>query len=124
MVQPAVAEDELVHRDAVLGARREADLLGRQRLQNSEVNKNHHRLLERADQVLTLRQIDPRLAAHAGVRYRKEGCGRLGKMHAAHERRCCEPGDVARDAAAQRQHCPTAVEVACQKLIVERPNCV
>ena len=48
--------------------------------------------------------------------------GILREAGAAHKGRCCESGDVARDAAAQSQHRAAAIEAVVEELVVERAH--
>ena len=69
--------------------------------QHGGVYQDHLGLLERADQVLALGQIDAGLGPHAGVRHRQERRGHLGKADAPHKGCRRKARYIARHAAAQ-----------------------
>ncbi len=89
-------------------------------IQHGGIDDHGQRLFESTDQVLALRQIDARLAAHAGIHHREHGRGDLCERNAAHESRRREACDVARDPAAQGEHHPAAVQPSRQELIIQR----
>ena len=75
----------------------------RQRAQHVQVAEHEFGLVEGSDQVLVAFQVDPVLAAHAGVDLGQQGRGDEAEPQPAQERRGDEPGDVADHAAADPQ---------------------
>ena len=96
-----------------------AKLGGRQRAQRLRVDDHQLRLLERADQILALRQIDARLAAHAGVHHRQQAGGNLHEGHAAQIAGRGEAGHVAHHAAAQRDHRAAPVQPGRHEVVIQ-----
>ncbi len=90
-----------------------------QRRQHRGINDDRLGLLERADQVLALGQIDPGLATHAGIDHREHRGGRLREAHPAHKGRRREARDVPGDPAAQREHHPAPIQAVGEELVVQ-----
>src|SRR5205823_5400291 len=85
-------------------------LVLRQRLERGRVDDGAGGPVERTDEVLTLRQVNRRLAADRGVDLTDERRGYGHPAHAAQVRRGHEPDHVRRAAAPHGDDGPTAVE--------------
>ncbi|MBI2563107.1 MAG: hypothetical protein HYW08_12110 [candidate division NC10 bacterium] len=78
-----------------------AELPLRKRPQGQDVRHHQVRLVERAHQVLPLRQVHPRLAPHAAVHLGQQRGGEIDEGDPAVESRRHEPGEVPDDSPAQ-----------------------
>ena len=87
-----------------------APLRGRQRLEQRGIDHRAHRPVERADEVLALRQVDRGLAADRRVDLGDEARRNRHPGDAAEIGRCGEAGRVGRAAAAERDDRAGAVE--------------
>ncbi len=88
------------------------DLDGGQRRQHVEIRDHEARLVERAQQVLPRRHVDPGLAADRRVDHGEQRGRNLDIGDAAQVGGGDEPGDVAHHAAAQRDHGAIPPELA------------
>ena len=104
--------DRLAHEQAGLHDLGETvrDLLARQRRERRGVDDHAARPVERADEVLPLRDVDRDLAADRRVDLRDEGRGYRSPGDAAEVGRGHEAGQIAGRAAAERDECAAAVE--------------
>ena len=78
--------------------------------QGARIGDHRRRRMERADQVLALRRVHAGLAAHRRVQHGEQRGRHLEVRDAAQVRRGDEPGEVARDAAAERDDAAVAPE--------------
>ena len=79
--------------------------------------------MERADEILAARRVDAGLAADRGVDHREQRRRHLHDWDAAHVRRGDESGQVANDAAAERDDRRVAPEAGFEELVGEaRPR--
>jgi len=79
--------------------------------------------MERADEVLSRRCVDAGFAADRRVDHREETRRHLYIRHASHERRRHKTGEIADNAAAERDHGRVPTKLGCQHLIGEaRPR--
>ena len=76
----------------------------RQRVERRGVGKHQDRLMERADQVLAVGGIDRGLAADRGIDLRQQRGRHLHIVEAAPHHRRGKAGEIADDAAAERDH--------------------
>ncbi len=76
--------------------------------------------MERADEVLALRRIDAGLAADGGVHLRQQRGRDLHEAHAAAQDRRRKAGEVADDAAAQRDDEIAAFEAELEQALAQR----
>ena len=76
--------------------------------------------MERTDQVLALRDVHRSLAAYRRIHHRQQGGGHLHAVDAAHPAGGGEPGHVADDAAAQRDHRRVAGRAECGESLDHR----
>ena len=89
-----------------------AELAPRQRREERRVDRDHRRLMERADQVLAQRVVDADLAADRAVHLRQQRRRDLHDRDAAQVGRRGEAGGVADDAAADRDDRAGAIGAA------------
>ena len=93
-----------------------AELARRQGGQRVDVGEHEARLVEGADEVLALGRIDAGLAADRGVDLRQQRGRHLHEAHAASHDACGEAGEIADNAAAERDH-----EIAALEAHLEQP---
>ena len=77
------------------------ELVVGQRREDLRIDEHHPREVERAQQVLALRQIDRDLASDRRVDLGEQRRGALHEGDAPHEGGCNEPGQIADDPAAE-----------------------
>src|SRR5271169_1304822 len=77
----AVADEAILDDFRVPGAK----LAPAQGIEAARICENEHRLVERADEILAVRRIDPRLSADAGIDLRQERGGDLNEAHPSAE---------------------------------------
>ncbi len=94
----AVADQAVFGHLGVAGA----ELARAQRVEDAGVGEHQRRLVEGADEVLAERRVDRRLAADAGIDLGEQGRRDLDEAHAAPQARRAEAGEIADDAAAER----------------------
>ena len=75
-----------------------------QRVQHRDIGQHQCGLMERADQILALRRINPGFAADRTVHLRQKRGRHLHKPHATAQHGCGETHKVADYSAAQRDH--------------------
>ena len=100
----AAVFDDLAHAVREIGIGQRGERLG--------IGEDEARLMERADEVFTERQIDTRFAADTGIYLRQKGRGHL------HERCRREATHIARYAAAERDNDVAAREIVFRKRFV------
>ncbi len=91
----------------------------RQRAQRADVGEDRAGLPERARQVLALRQVDGRLAAHAGIDHGQQRGGHLVPGHAALEGGGSEAGEVADHASPHGDHRRGPVEALAREAALQ-----
>ena len=96
-----------------------AQLARRQGPQRRRVGDHQPRVMKRADQVLAGRDVDAGLAADRRVDLRHQRGRHLHEVDAAQVRRRGEAGDVADDAATQRDHHRAALEARLDQAVVD-----
>ena len=97
--------------------------LGRgQSCQSADVGQHRTGLLERADEILALGQIDAGLAADGGVDHRQQACGAKDEVDAAQIGRGDKPGHIAGHPSAQADDRSVAAHPGRQQAIVECTN--
>ena len=88
-----------------------------------DVGDDGRRLMKRADEILARRRVDAGLSADRRVDHREQRRRHLHERNAAHERRRDEAGEVADDAAAERDDRRVAAEARGEQLVGEaRPG--
>src|SRR6266404_1797483 len=114
-------EQPRIEDDAVLDDLREAgdELAARQRTQRLDVGEHEARLREGAEQVLAGDVVDPGLAADRRIHLREERRRHLHARDAAQIRRRREAGEIADDAAAERDHGAAALDAGVDELVVD-----
>ena len=88
-----------------------AELARRQRVEHGGIGDHQHRLVKRAEQIFSLRRIDPGLAADRGVDLRQQRGRHLHEIDAAAQDRSREAGEIADHAAAERDHQIVALDL-------------
>ena len=81
-----------------------AELPLAQRVEAAGIGENEGRLMERPDEIFSVRRVDAGLAADARIDLRQERGRDLDEPHAASQRGCAEAGQIANDPAAERDH--------------------
>ena len=95
-------------------------LARRQRGERVDIGQHQHRLVERADQVLAVRRVDRGLAADRAVDLRQQRRRHLYEVDAAQQGRGGKAGEVADDAAAERDQRRAALDAERQHVFAER----
>ena len=88
-----------------------------QRLQGVDIDEHQRRLMKGADEIFAMSGIDPGLAADRGIDLRQQAGGDLDKARAAPQACGDESGEIADDAAAQRQHDIAPFDLGGERLI-------
>ena len=94
----------------------------RQGSEHVRVDEHEPRLIERADEVFALGQINAGLAANRGIHLREQRGRDLAQRHTAQEGRRGKAGDVADNTAAERDDQVFARHVCRQQIMVNALN--
>ena len=92
-----------------------AELARRQRIEHGSIGDHQHRLMERTDQIFSLRRVDAGLAADRGIDLRQQRSRHLHEIDAAAQDRGSKAGEVADHAAAERNHEIVALDLGCDQ---------
>ena len=87
------------------------------------INEYQLRLVERADQVLALRVINAGFSANRGIDLRQQRRRHLDEIYAAHVAGGGETGDVANNAAAERNHGDITIGPRLDERVENRLHC-
>ena len=108
-----IAQKTVFHHFGIAGAQ----LARVQRIKHVGVDQHEARLMEGADQVLAMPRVDAGFAADGGVDLGEQRRGDLHQAHAAFQDAGGESGEVADDAAAERDDNVAAIEPPFQQRV-------